>query len=113
MILFMPMALARMPEPVAGNAQDLEQSLDRAVLSKLAVETVEGDLDSRFPELFSHISADINGNGIISFALQRFQNRVPARERNLPLRRQPAHEHTDLFFRYKSHVQSILYRRGR
>jgi len=51
-----------------------------------------------------NIAADIDRLGLISSVDERLQDRVPARKRNVTLRRKPSHEYADFFVRHKSHA---------
>ena len=83
-----------------GQAQDLEQALDRAVLAEAAVQRVEDDIGLR-REVLEHgrdVRPDVDRRDPIALPLERLAAGLAGAERDLPLGRPPAHQHRDVFW---------------
>src|SRR4051812_16561361 len=83
-----------------GQAQDLEQALDRAVLAEAAVQRVEDDIGLR-REVLEHgrdVRPDVDRRDPIALPLERLAAGLAGAERDLTLGRPPAHQHRDVFW---------------
>jgi hypothetical protein len=89
--------------PRVGDAHDLEQTLDGAVLPEFSVEPVEGEFDAHAPQISRDVTAHIDRHCRVSFFHERLQHGIAARNRHVSLRRQAAQEHPDFLIRNELH----------
>jgi hypothetical protein len=79
-----------------GDAHDLEQALDRAVLAVAAVQGIVDHVRAQLGEPGRQIAADIDRADPIAALAQRRDRRLAAHQRNLALGRPAAQEHRDM-----------------
>ena len=79
-----------------GDAHGLEQALDAAILAVAAVQGVEADIGPELGEPRGHIAADIEAAHAVALRFERVGAGRAGAERDLPLRRQAAHQHRDV-----------------
>src|SRR5262249_36557059 len=82
--------------PRVGNAEQLERTLDGAVLAVAAVEEHKGAVEALADERLESPPLGIEGVGVDALLLQRSEHHRAALQRNGALGRAAAHKHGDL-----------------
>ncbi len=78
------------------DAHGLEHALDAAVFAKAAVKCVEADIGLELGETRRNVVADIEEAHAIALRFESVATGLAGAERDLPFRRQPAHQHCDM-----------------
>ena len=79
-----------------GDAEIFENALDRAVLAERSVQGVEGDVRLELGKHGADVAADVDARDPVALGLQRIGARLAGGQRHRPLRRETAHEDSDM-----------------